>query len=121
MSNIVELLKAEQEKNAAYKPFFDKIAEEKEDYLLKLQVLKQVDQDAYSNFPGVRGKIEMQLQGLATTDSDYATLANTYQKLLTEDGDWEAALREALISCKMVERYAADIDLCSCINKTLNI
>ena len=34
MSNIVELLKAEQEKNAAYKPFFDKIAEETMNLLL---------------------------------------------------------------------------------------
>ena len=122
MSNtdkLLKLLQAAGEKQEADQKFWDKIDTEKHNYLVRLQVLREADSDAYSNFPGVRGKMEMQLHGLATTDADYANLVNKYQQLLNDEDccDWEFALREAIYRCNMLERYAEDIDLCSCINK----
>ena len=127
MSDLKELLKAieDQEKMIKSKePFFEKIRKEQNDYLIRLQVLREINEDERSNFPGVRGKIELQLNGLATTDPEYAILVNEYQKLLNNEswgGDWGSCLREALLRCNMVERYAEDIDLCSCINKVLGV
>ena len=122
MSNtnkILELLQAAEKRHEADQKFWNKIDAEKHNYLVRLQVLREADSDAYSNFPSVRGKMEMQLHGLATTDADYAILVNKYQELLNDEDycDWESALREAIYRCNMLERYAEDIDLCSCINK----
>ena len=122
MSNtdkLLKLLQAAEEKQEADRKYWDKIEDEKHDYLVKLQILREADHDAYSNFPSVRGKMELQLHGLATTDPDYAILVNKYQELLNDEDypDWSCALREAIYRCNMLERYAEDIDLCSCINK----